>query len=427
MTGPGVAVDVELAARLQFAVAAVTHGVFSATTVGLITVIAVAQTLAHRRDSADLAALAARWVLPYVVVYAFGIVAGMLLELQFGLNWSGLLDRAGNVVGAPLTIETLSTFVVESTLLALWTFGWGVLGPRLHLVAVWGLAATAMLSEFWALVANSFLQDPRGYAVRSGTIVLSDFGALFTGATLWVSLAHVAGASCVVGGTLVAAVGAGRLRRAAPRPEPADVAAVRIGAGVAGIGGVSTVVAGFQSLSYLQRTQPEKAASLAGDSVLRTTVAGALRQRYGAGDWLPPAWLVLPAIAMIVVGSLVVVVAVWSSVSGSEERPLHRSPVLRLLPAAFAGSLVALVCGWVVREVGRQPWVVHGLVSTADAVSGVGAVRSAATLGVVVVLSLATLTSTVVLVRRVVRAVPLTREAPPATDPLAVESLAATR
>ena len=400
----------ELAARLQFAVAAITHGVFSATTVGLITVIAVIQTLAYRHRDAQLGALARRWAGPYVVIYAFGIVAGMILEVEFGLGWNGLIDRAGNVVGTPLTIETLSTFVVESTLLALWTFGWGVLGSRLHLAVAWGLVATATLSEFWALVANSFLQHPQGYAIHAGTIVLIDFGALFTGWTLWGALVHIAGASCLIGGTLIAAAGAVRLRRPGIATSPevpgtgSDIAAVKLGVRVAALGGVATMITGFQSFGYLRQTQPEKAVSIVADSSVRQAVATALSRRYGPGEWLPPARLVAPTMGMILIGGLVVLVAVWTALSGRPERPLSQAPVLGFLPAAFGGSLVALVCGWLVREVGRAPWVVHGLLSTSDAVSGTGTLRITLTLGVVVLLSLGTLAATVLLVRRMLRA-----------------------
>lgn len=422
----------DLAARLQFAVAAITHGVFSAITVGLITVIAIAQTVALRRGSASMASLVSRWALPYVVVYVLGIVAGMVLELQFGLSWNGLLDRAGNVVGAPLTIETLSTFVVESTLLALWVFGRGVLPPRLHLAVAWGLVGTAMLSEFWALVANSFLQKPQGYAIRSGQLVLTDFAALFAGSTLWVALAHIAGASCLIGGTMVAASSASRLRRAAAspgsgrpesnQPEPgepgdAEVAALRLGAGVGAVGGVVTIVAGFRSISYLRLIQPAKAAALLGDTSARGAIAGMLRQQYGPGDWLPPGWIVGPAMAMIVIGALVVGVTAWSALTGSPDRPLERAAVLRYLPAAFAGGLFTLVCGWLVREVGRQPWVIRGLVTTAQAAGGVGPLRAVVTLAVVTVLCFGTLAGTVVLVRRVLRDQPALAAAVSADEP----------
>ena len=234
-----------MGARIQFAAAAVTHGLFASTTIGLIVIIALAQTVGVWRGDARLLALARAWAAPYVAVYALGIVAGMLLETQFGLNWSGLIDRAGNVVGAPFTIETLSTFVAESTLLALWTFGWDVLRPKWHLAIVWGIVLTALLSVFWSLAANGFLQHPRGYRVVDGTLVLTDFAALLRAPSLWIALLHIVGASLAVGAALVAGVGAARLRRQIGRGEPSnpvDVLAIRSGSAMIAIGAALAVV-----------------------------------------------------------------------------------------------------------------------------------------------------------------------------------------
>ena len=410
----------ELAARLQFATAAITHGLFAATTIGLITVIAVLQTLAYRRRDPSLLAVVRAWAAPYVVIYVCGIAAGMILELQFGLSWAGLVDRAGNVVGAPLTVEVLTTFIAESTLLALWTFGWGVIGPRLHLALVWGAAATAVLSVFWSLAANSFLQHPRGFSLVGDTVVLTDLPALLTGAPVWMALIHVVGASLMVGGALVAGVGAVGLRAqpdqippkyAAHRDvaAPADpqvplmlsVLSVRWGTTIAGGGGVVAVIAGFQSLTYLRDTQPGKALILGQGSLARSAVVAELQRRYGEGSWLPPAWLLVPALLMVLIGFVVTGLAVWVVAGGEEGRPRHTSPVMRLLPWAAVVTYLAVVCGWLVREVGRQPWVVYGLLRTSEAVTPVGPTRSWTTLVVVAVACLATAVVAVVLAHRV--------------------------
>ena len=395
----------ETGARLQFAVAAVTHGLFASTTIGLIVVIAIAQTLGVRRGDARLLALARAWAAPYVAVYALGIVAGMLLEAQFGLNWSGLVDRAGNVVGAPFTIETLSTFVAESTLLALWTFGWDVLRPKWHLAAVWGIVLTALLSVFWSLVANGFLQHPRGYRVVDGTLVLTDFPALLFAPSVWLALLHVVGASLAVGAAVVAGVGALRLRRqvAGARPgNPVDMLAVRAGSAVVAVGAGLAVVAGALSYWYVDRESPAKFATISGaggrDEVLQELVA-----RYGPGDWLPPTWLVAPAMVMLLIGLVLVGLGLWGAGVLDEGRSVERSPVLPWLPAAIALPYLAVACGWVVREVGRQPWVVTGVLKTSDAVSDVSRVQTVVTTTGVLVASLTVTIAAVLLVRLLVR------------------------
>lgn len=370
----------ETLARLQFAVAAVTHGLFASTTIGLIVVIALAQTIGLRRGDARLLGLARAWAAPYVAVYALGIVAGMLLEVQFGLNWSGLVDRAGNVVGAPFTIETLSTFVAESTLLALWTFGWDVLRPKWHLAAVWGIVLTALLSVFWSLVANGFLQHPRGYRVIDGTLVLTNFPALLTAPSVWIALLHVVGASLAVGAAVVAGVGAVRLRQQVRRGQPSDpvdVLAVRAGSAVVAIGAAVAVVAGGLSFWYLNDESPAKFETINGSG--GGEVARELVARFGPGDWLPPPWIAGPAMIMMLLGLVILGIGVWGTGLLDEGRPVEKSMAMPWLPAAIVLPYLAVASGWVVREVGRQPWVVYGEVRASDATSGVSAPQIVAT------------------------------------------------
>ena len=393
----------EWGARLQFAFSAVTHGLFASTTIGLIVVIAVAQTIGRLRGDERMTALARAWARPYVVVYVLGIAAGMLLEAQFGLNWGGLIDRAGNVVGAPLTVETFSAFVAESTLLALWTFGWDVLHPRIHLLVVWGIVVTAVLSVFWALVANGFLQHPRGYGVVDGALVITDLPALLLTADVWISLAHVVGASLAVGGLLVAGVGASRVRRSPDGGAPVDLAGLRTGAVVASVGTIVAIVAGAGSFWYLSADQPGKFATASGQSAERAELARQLAARYGRGEWLPPSWLIAPAMLMMLLAVAVLAVAVWGT-GMLDEQPLERSSaVLVWLPVTVPLPFLAVVCGWVVREVGRQPWVVQGLLRTEDGVTSTSDVRAVATTAVVLTLCVILAMAAVVLVRRVLR------------------------
>ena len=386
-------------ARLQFGVSAVTHGLFASTTIGLIVVIAIAQTIGYVRGDVRMSALARSWARPYVVVYVLGIVAGMLLEAQFGLNWGGLIDRAGNVVGAPLTVETFSAFVAESTLLALWTFGWDVLRPRTHLLVVWGIVLTAVLSVFWALVANGFLQHPRGYGVVDGELVITDFLALLLTADVWISLAHVVGASLAVGGLLVGGVSASRVRRSAGAASPVDIIGLRIGSSVAAAGAAVAIVAGFGSFWYLSQEQPAKFATATGQPSERAAVARELAVRYGPGEWLPPSWLVVPAMVMMVLALVVLGVALWAT-GLLDGKPLESSPALTWLPVAIPLPFLAVACGWLVREIGRQPWLIQGVLRTDQGITPTSDVRAAATTALIVTLCVAVATAAVVFVRR---------------------------
>lgn len=395
---------VEELARAQFAVVALTHASILSLSLGGAVLLAVLQTVAHRRDDVRLSGLVRWWAGLYVVNYVMGIGAGMLLELQFGLGFSGLVDRAGNVVGAVFAVETLTTFVVESTVLAAWTFGFGILPRRVHTALIWVVAGTALLSVFWALMANGFLQRPQGYALRSGQVVLTDPWAVLAGPELWVALGHVGGAAVAVAGFAVAGVSAWWLRRG---PSATFEASARVGLLAGGAGTVVALVLGFASFSYLDEVQPAKRAALLARGSDRALLADLL-QRYGPGTWTPPAWIVVPFVVMVVAGLSLLVVAVLALSAGEDDLEDPGAPtdapgvtepgatalspaVLTTLVRVAPLPLLAVACGWLVREVGRQPWVVTGVLSTADAVTQRSTVEAATYLAVVAATCLALL------------------------------------
>src|SRR5256714_7258029 len=140
------------------------------------------------------------WGRLYVINYALGIATGIVMEFQFGLTWTGLSGVAGDVFGAPLAIETLVAFFLESTFLGLWIFGWDRLNKWLHLAMIWLVTLTAYASALFIMVANSFLQNPVGVREEAGVLKLDDFGALLTNPALRASLPHVLGAALLTGG-----------------------------------------------------------------------------------------------------------------------------------------------------------------------------------------------------------------------------------
>src|SRR3954465_10099015 len=165
-------------ARLQFATTTSFHFLFVLLTLGLVTLVAVMQTRWTLGGKPELLRMTRFWGRLYVINYALGIVTGIVMEFQFGLTWPGLSAFAGDVFGAPLAIETLVAFFLESTFLGLWIFGWGRLNRWVHLALIWRTAITAYASAFWIMVANGFLQHPVGYQEHDGVLRLVDFGAL---------------------------------------------------------------------------------------------------------------------------------------------------------------------------------------------------------------------------------------------------------
>ncbi|MFF8982782.1 cytochrome ubiquinol oxidase subunit I [Streptomyces globisporus] len=368
--------DVVDLARLQFAVTATLHFLFVAFTLGMVTVVAVLQTRALRTsDPAERAERMRRvrfWGGLYVINYALGIVSGLTQEFQFGMNWSGLSHVLGNVVGAPMAVETVVAFFLESTFLGLWAFGFGRVSARTHLLLIWGVALTAYASTFWIMVVNGFLQKPVGYAMHDGVARVTDWSALLTNGATWYALLHLTGVVALLAGVVMCAVSSYHLRHGRDLDffRPALVHGSRL----AGVGAVVTAGAGVVHLVTLEEYQPEKYAVVMGESGAGLErVQEAARAAYGPGDWLPPAWVGVASVLMLLLG-LVLLVLVWlPAKAGRAEGASTGRFRLRLPMVLLPMTVVALVCGWLSREVGRQPWMVTGELTVRDAIGDVSA------------------------------------------------------
>ncbi|WP_422753415.1 cytochrome ubiquinol oxidase subunit I [Micromonospora sp. WMMD708] len=357
--------DTLLLARLQFATTTSIHFLFVAVTLGLVTLLVGLQTTWVLTGDPRWERLTRFWGQLYVINYVLGIASGLVLEFQFGLNWSGLSRYVGNVFGAPLAIETLVAFFLESTFLGMWIFGWHRLRRGVHLALLWGVALTAYASAFWIMVANAWLQHPVGYRVDDGVAHLTDFGALLTNPTLGMALGHVVAASLLTGGMLMASVSAWHLIR-----RTADVAlhrtALRIGLVTAALS-VSLVQGfGFAQFGPVGELQPTKFdAGPAADARIAEWTT-----RFGPGDYTPPVLSNVGLGFMILIGFTLG--CVWLLLP-----LLWRDLVIRLrfplwlVLIALPLPLVGVILGWLAREVGRQPWAAYGLLPTDQAVSRV--------------------------------------------------------
>ncbi len=350
-------------ARLQFAVTAGLHFLFVALTLGLVTLLVIAQTRWVRTGRPVLERMTRFWGLLYVVNYAVGIAGGLVMEFQFGVSWSGLSHVVGDVFGGPLAMETLVAFVLESTLLGMWIFGWGRLRRGVHLALIWGVAVTAYLSAFWVLVANAFLQHPVGYTMDGDRARLTDAAALLTNPTLWFTLGHVVSAALLVGGFFMAGVSAWHLIRRTAEHEFFR-RSLRLGLGTAAFAATLTIGFGYAQFGYLGDLQPTK---LGGAEEQAAAVA-----RYGPGNYLPPDLVGTSLEVMIGIGNLLWLVAVGLLALSMKDllvRVRLLRPLLWLLVGLIPVPFLATLFGWIVREVGRQPWAVYGLLRTSDAVS----------------------------------------------------------
>ncbi|WP_433531432.1 cytochrome ubiquinol oxidase subunit I [Micromonospora sp. CA-263727] len=410
--------DTLLLARLQFAATASVHFLFVAVTLGLVTLLVGLQTAWVVTGNPRFERLTRFWGQLYVINYVLGIATGIVMEFQFGLNWSELSRYVGNVFDAPLAIETLVAFFLESTFLGMWIFGWHRLRRGVHLALLYGVMLTAYASAFWIMVANSWLQNPVGYQVRDGIAHLTDFSALLTNPALWMALGHVVSAALLTGGLLMAAVSAWHLIRRTP-----DLAlfrtSLRIGVVTAAV--AITFVQGFGLAQFgpVGDRQPTK---FADHSPAAEALVAEWTARFGPGDYLPPALANVGLGFMILIGFglgllWLLVPLLWRDWIIRLRFPLW------LLMLALPLPFVALILGWVAREVGRQPWVAYGLLPVEQAVSPISPWLMAASLtGFTLLLGALAVTNWVLVARHAARgaadpALGRPPAQPPADDP----------
>jgi cytochrome d ubiquinol oxidase subunit I len=358
-------------ARLLFAVTAGTHFLFVSLTLGLATLVAITQTRAVVKDSPALRGMVRFWGQLYVINYAVGIVTGLLMEFQFGLNWPGLTDHAREVFGAPLAMETLVAFFVESTFLGLWIFGWDRLNRYAHLALIWVVTLTAYLSAYFILVANGFLNNPVGYLRAGGGELRVDSAAkLFTNPAALLPLAHIVAGAFLAAGLFMAGISAWHLRRSGESELFRRSLRTGLIAFVAAI--VPSLVFGIPQFGYVREST----------SILSVVASYVMMF----------AWLAMFVLALV---ALVRLVAPRRLLRG---RFFHGA-----LPRMIGLPYIAMLAGWVFRESGRQPWLIYGILRTDDAVRPMSVTAMASVTAGVTALFLVLAVVNIALLRRYAR------------------------
>lgn len=344
-------------ARLQFALLAAVHFLFVLLTLGLGPVVAIFNTRwARAKDHRALVFENATrfWGQIYLVNYALGIAAGIVLELQFGLHFPGLLDVAGEVFGAPLAVETLVAFFLESTLLGLWVFGWHLFPRRLHAAIFWAVVLTGYASAFAVMVANGFLRNPRGFVLEgppdAQVARITDATALITNPAALISGLHVVGACLMAGGFVLVGVAAWHLRRGGglrlPTGPDEDLWRHSMRAGIwTGVIGVLLAHGfGYGQFAYFS---PE-------DSVNGDDAVGVL---FG---------LMVQGANLALLGAFLLP---FLLIAGAMFRMRGRRVLYAVLTVLLPLPFVVALMGWLVRELGRQPWIIQGVLRVDEATS----------------------------------------------------------
>ena len=407
------AVDALELARWQFGITTVYHFLFVPLTIGLSVLVAGMQTAWVRTGDARYLRMTKFWGSLFLVNFAMGVVTGIVQEFQFGMNWSDYSRFVGDVFGAPLAMEGLLAFFLESTFLGLWIFGWRRLPKRLHLAAIWLAAIGTNVSAFFILAANSWMQHPVGYTIdtENGRAELTSIWAVLTNSTALVTIPHTIAAAFLTAGVFLIAVSAWLLLR--KRDVDVMRPSLRIGLWVVAVAGIATAVSGDLQAKVMTEQQPMKMAAAealystedpAAFSVLTIgtldgskpvyelrvpkllswlatgsfdgkvlgidDVQAQYEQTYGPGSYKP----VIPVAywsfrLMILFGTLAILVALaglWLTRRGRLPggRWFYRAAVASLATPFLANSF-----GWIFTELGRQPWLVFGELQTSAGVS----------------------------------------------------------
>ncbi|MFZ5585089.1 MAG: cytochrome ubiquinol oxidase subunit I [Thermodesulfobacteriota bacterium] len=404
--------DVLILSRLQFAAATFFHFLFVPLTLGLSLLTAIMETRWVRSGDEEYKRMAKFWGKLFVINFAIGVVTGITLEFQFGTNWSRYSQYVGDIFGSLLAIEATLAFFLESTFIAVWIFGWDKLSPRLHATAIWLVAIASNVSAYWILAANSFMQHPVGYTIRNGRAELADFMAIITQKWAVLEFLHTLSGAYIVSAFFVMGVSAWHLLRG--NEVSLFKKSFKLAAAWALVFSLFVAVNGDLSGKEVAEKQPTKLAAMEG--LWETTKAAPMylllwpdqlnqRNRIQAipipgalsflafGDFnaevkglkdfpvedRPP---VLPTYlgfrVMVGLGALFIAVSVWAFLKRKD--PQSSPLLLKLMPWLIPLPYLALQAGWLVAEVGRQPWIVWGLMRTRDAVSPIAVSQVATTL-----------------------------------------------
>jgi cytochrome d ubiquinol oxidase subunit I len=443
-------------ARLQFGLTSIYHFLFVPLTLGLAPLVATMQTLWHRTHDDGWLRLTRFFGTLLLINFAIGVATGLVQEFQFGMSWAAYSNFVGGVFGAPLAIEGLAAFMLEATFLGVWIFGWDRLPPRLHLATIWIAALATWLSAYLILVANSWMQHPVGYEIVDGKAQLTSVGALLSNSFALTAWLHTILAGAIFGSIMILGVSCwhflrGRnvelFQRAAKLALIVAVPATliqlsvgnRFGEAVTSAQGMKIAASeaqwntcqpcGFSvfQIGGFTAENPNPSFSIEIPRLLSWMATGSFngevkglnqlqadeQKQFGPGDYKPRVRLMywsMRVMAMLGVAMfLIAAVGAWLY----RKRRLHKARWFQWIAiVAIAFPYMAATAGWLLTEMGRQPWIVQDLLKTSDAVSPNLATATIATsLGVFALLYLTLGIVDFVLMRRYARLdPPLARE-----------------
>ena len=395
--------DALMLSRIQFAVTAGFHFIFVPLTLGLSILVAYMETRYVQTNDATYLKMTKFWGKLFLINFVLGVVTGITLEFQFGMNWAEYSKYVGDIFGSPLAIEATVAFFLESTFIGLWIFGWKRISKKLHAFAIWVVAIATNLSALWILLANGWMQQPVGYVLRNGRAEMGDFMALATNAYGWIKFFHTVLSGYVLAAFFVMGVSAYHLLKKS-KPDFFK-RSFRIAASFGLAASILVCVAGAFSAERVAAIQPTKLAAM--ESVWETEQAAPYYlivipdvenetntvRALGVPKLLsllayhdgnaeikglkefpkeerppvgPTFWSYR---AMVFLGLVFIVLSLLAFIYSRKDKLRSRTTFLTIMLYAIPLPYIAGQVGWLVTEIGRQPWIVYGLLKTSDAVT----------------------------------------------------------
>jgi cytochrome d ubiquinol oxidase subunit I len=389
--------------RLQFAVTAMFHFIFVPLTLGLSILTAYMETRYVRTKDETYLRMTKFWGKLFLINFALGVVTGITMEFQFGMNWAEYSKYVGDIFGAPLAIEATMAFFLESTFIGIWIFGWDKISKKAHAVTIWVVAVATNLSALWILLANGWMQHPVGFVLRNNRAEMVNFMAMLTNKYGLLKFAHTVLSGYVVAAFFVMGISAYHLLKKSETTFFKKSFAM-----AAAFGLLSTIflfLVGDFHAAEVAKTQPAKFAAMEAvwntetsapynllvvpdpdnerNSVEAVQIPKMLSYlAFGSGkaeitglkefpkDSRPPVSATFWSFrAMAGLGILFMILTLTAFVISKRDTLEAHPGFLRLMLYALPLPYIAGQLGWIVAEVGRQPWIVYGVLKTSDAVS----------------------------------------------------------
>ncbi len=387
--------------RLQFAITPFIHFLFVPLTIGLAIMIAIMETWYARTGETRYQQMAKFWGKLFLINFTAGIVTGIVLEFQFGMNWARYSEYVGDIFGSLLAVEATGFFFLESTMIGVWIFGWNKLSARAHAIVMWLVSIATCGSAFWILTANAWMQNPVGFEIRNGRAELTDLMAILINPAAVYSIIHTVSASMLVGAFFVMGISAWHLLK--KNQASFFSTSFRIALVIGSIGLLGMLFGGDMLGSEIARVQPAKLAAMeshwdtTGNAPMNLLAWPDEQKEDNAFEFLTiPGGLSLlafkdagheviglkdipadmrPPVAMTFVNFRLMVAIGFAMIAliafGWLRWKNLSSPLwyLRLLVWFIPLPYIACNAGWIMTEVGRQPWLVYHVMKTADGVT----------------------------------------------------------